>query len=125
MRRQGRIPFFFHGLVEYVEAALFIAAPFLFGFDDDAAQAVSIVVGVIVLVVTASTDGPAGLAKMVPVGIHAAFDLALAIFLIASPFLFGFNAEDGATAFFIVVGVVHLLLTIGTRFFAHGEPGTT
>jgi hypothetical protein len=122
MRRQGPIPFFFHGVVEYLAAILFIAAPFLFGFDEDAAQAVSIVVGVLVLVLAASTDGPTGLAKLVPVGIHAAFDLALSVFLIAAPFLFGFDDESGATAFFIVVGVVHLLLTIGTRFFTPREP---
>jgi hypothetical protein len=122
MRRQGPIPFFFHGVVEYLAAILFIAAPFLFGFDADAAQAVSIVVGVLVLGVAASTDGPTGLAKLVPVGIHAAFDLALSVFLIAAPFLFGFDNEDGATAFFIVLGVVHLLLTIGTRFFRQHEP---
>jgi hypothetical protein len=122
MRRQGPIPFFFHGVVEYLAAILFIGAPFLFGFDEDSAQAVSIVVGVLVLVLAASTDGPTGLAKLVPVGIHATFDLALAIFLIASPFLFGFDDESGATAFFIVLGVVHLLLTIGTRFFTPREP---
>ena len=124
MRRQGPIPLSFHGFVEYAAAILFIAAPFLFGFDDDAAQAVSIVVGVILLVVAAATDGPTGLAKLVPVGIHAAFDLALALFLIATPFLFGFDDESGATAFFIVVGVVHLLLTIGTRFFTPRESAT-
>ncbi len=118
MRRQGPIPFFFHGLIEYVAAILFIAAPFLFGFDEDAARAVSIVVGVGILAVAAATDGPTGLAKLVPVVIHAAFDLALAVFLIAAPFLFGFSDESASTAFFIVVGVAHLLLTIGTRFFA-------
>jgi hypothetical protein len=122
MRRQGPIPFFLHGSVEYLAAILFIAAPFLFGFDDDAAQAVAIVVGVVVLVLAAATDGPTGLAKLVPAGIHAAFDLALAIFLIAAPFLFGFNGESAPTAFFIVLGVSHLLLTIGTRFFTPHEP---
>ena len=36
--------------------------------------------------------------------------------LIASPFLFGFTEESSPTAFFIILGVVHLLVTIGTRF---------
>lgn len=122
MRHQGPIPFFFHGVVEYLAAILLIAAPFLFGFEEDSAQAVSIVVGVLVLVLAASTDGPTGLAKLVPVGIHAVFDLALAVFLIASPFLFSFDDESDPTAFFIVLGVAHLLLSIGTRFFASREP---
>jgi hypothetical protein len=36
--------------------------------------------------------------------------------MIAAPFLFGFSREGAPTAFFIVLGVVHLLVTIGTRF---------
>ena len=114
--RQGPIPAFVHGAVEYLVAGLLIAAPFVFGFEADAATAASIVAGVIVLVVTASTESTTGLAKMIPVSIHAVLDVVLAAFLIAAPFLFGFSDEGEATAFFITLGVVHLLLTIGTRF---------
>jgi predicted Kef-type K+ transport protein len=114
--RQGPIPAFVHGAAEYLAAGLLIAAPFIFGFDADAATAASIVVGVVLLVVTASTESSTGLAKMIPVTIHAVLDLVLAGFLIAAPFLFGFSGEGTATAFFIALGVVHLLLTIGTRF---------
>jgi hypothetical protein len=114
--RQGPIPAVVHGALEYLAAGLLIAAPFLFGFDSDAATAASIVVGVAVLVITASTESRTGLAKVIPVAIHAVLDLVLAVFLIAAPFLFGFSDETNATAFFIVLGVVHLLLTIGTRF---------
>jgi hypothetical protein len=114
--RQGPIPAFVHGAAEYLAAGLLIAAPFLFGFDAEAATAASIVVGVVLLVITASTESSTGLTKMIPVTIHAVLDLVLAGFLIAAPFLFGFSDESAATAFFIVLGVVHLLLTIGTRF---------
>jgi hypothetical protein len=99
-----------------VAAVIFIAAPFVFGFDSDAATAVSIVVGVALLVITASSDLPTGLAKTLPVTIHAVIDLIAAVFLIAAPFLFGFTDEAAPTAFFIILGVAHLLLTIGTRF---------
>jgi hypothetical protein len=47
---------------------------------------------------------------------HAILDYAMAAVLIAAPFLFGFSDDGTATAFFIVLGVVHLLLTIATRF---------
>ena len=102
---------------------LFIVAPFVFGFDSNAATALSIVVGVGVLVVTASSQLPTGLAKVVPVLLHAIIDFGLSALLIASPFLFGFSDEGSTTAFFIVLGVVHLLLTIGTRFLP-AERGT-
>jgi hypothetical protein len=116
MLRQGPISAFMHGVIEYIAGALFIAAPFLFGFDSDAARAASIVVGVAVLVITASSDLPTGLSKSLPVTFHAILDVLLAGFLIAAPFLFNFSDENGPTAFFIILGIVHLLLTIGTRF---------
>jgi hypothetical protein len=122
MFKQGPIPAFVHGVVEYLAAALFIAAPFLFSFDDDTATAVSIVVGVLVLVVTASTALPTGLIKSIPVQAHAVIDFLLAAVLIAAPFLFGFSEDGTATPFFIVLGVLHLLLTIATRFVGEERP---
>jgi len=122
MFKQGPVPAFVHGVIEYLAAALFIAAPFLFGFDDDTATAVSIVAGVVILVLTASTALPTGLIKSIPVQAHAVIDFALAGVLIAAPFLFGFSDDGTATAFFIVLGVVHLLLTIATRFVSEAPP---
>jgi hypothetical protein len=40
----------------------------------------------------------------------------LAALLVALPFIAGFSGETAPTAFFIVLGVAHLLITIGTRF---------
>jgi len=122
MFKQGPVPAFVHGIVEYLAAALFIAAPFLFSFEDDTATAVSIVVGVVVLIVTASTALPTGLIKSIPVQAHAVIDYLLAAVLIAAPFLFGFSDDGTATAFFIVLGVVHLLMTIATRFVGEDRP---
>ena len=42
--------------------------------------------------------------------------------MIASPFLFGFSDESTPTAIFIAAGVLHLLLTIGTRFGEKKKP---
>jgi hypothetical protein len=125
MFKQGPIPAFAHGVIEYLAAALFIAAPFLFGFDDDTATAVSIVVGVLILIVTACTALPTGIIKSIPVQAHAVIDFLLAAVLIASPFLFGFSDDGTATAFFIVLGVAHLLITIATRFVAEERPRRT
>ena len=58
MLREGPIPRFVHGAIEYLAAALLIAAPFLFSFTDvGAATAASIVVGVIVLFLAATHPG--------------------------------------------------------------------
>ncbi len=121
MLRQGPISRFLHGAFEYVAGALLIAAPFLLAFDAGAAVALSIVAGVLLIAVAASTEGPTSLINSLPLPVHLLLDLALAAVLIASPFLFGFSDESSPTAFFIVLGVLHLLVTIGTRFKAEHD----
>jgi hypothetical protein len=122
MFRQGPIPAFVHGVIEYAAGILLIAAPFLFTFDASAATAVCIITGVVVLVIAASTAMTTGLIKSIPVQAHVMIDYVLAAILIASPFLFGFTDDGTATAFFIVLGVLHLLITIGTRFIGEEKP---
>ena len=116
MYRQGPNPAFVHGILEYVAGALLIAAPFLFTFDSDGATAVSIVAGVLILVIAASTAMSTGLIKSIPVQAHVVLDYLLAALLVAAPFIFSFTDDGTATAFFIVLGIVHLLVTIATRF---------
>ena len=110
------IPAVAHVAAEYAAGVLLIVAPFVFDFDSGAATALGIVAGVALIAIAASTDAPGSLAKTIPVRIHVGLDFALAALMIAAPFLFGFSDESTPTAFFIVLGVAHLLLTIGTRF---------
>ena len=76
----------------------------------------------LVLVIAASTAMSTGLIKSIPVQAHVMMDYVLAAVLIAAPFLFGFTDDGTATAFFIMLGVVHLLLTIATRFIGEEQP---
>jgi hypothetical protein len=77
---------------------------------------------VVVLMITASTAIPTGLIKSIPVPAHVVLDFLLGVLLIAVPFLFGFSDDGTATPFFIVFGVVHLLVTIATRFLRDEAP---
>lgn len=116
MLKDGPIPATAHGAIEYAAAAAFIVVPLLLDFDSGVATAISIVVGVLVLVFAAASEGPVSLIDQIPLSAHVAFDYALATFLIAAPFLFGFSDETAPLAFFLVLGIAHLLITIGTRF---------
>jgi hypothetical protein len=116
MFRQGPLPAFVHGVLEYIAGALLVAAPFLLTFKSDSATAVSIVAGVLILVIAASTAMSTGLIKSIPVQAHVVLDYLFAALLVAAPFIFSFTNDGTATAFFIVLGIVHLLLTIATRF---------
>jgi hypothetical protein len=126
MFKRGPIPPLVHGLLDYVIAALLIAAPFLFGFDADAATALSIAAGVAVLMLGAFTAWTTGIVKSIPPVAHAMLDYGISALLIALPFLAGFSDDGGASAFFVVVGVAGLVLTIATRFtpeVASGDAG--
>ena len=116
MFKRGPIPPFVHGLLDYLLAAILIAAPFLLSFDDDAATAMSIVLGVAVLLLGAFTAWTTGIVKSIPPVAHAMLDYALAALLIAMPFLLGFSDDGTASAFFVLLGVAGLLLAVATRF---------
>jgi hypothetical protein len=121
MLRDGPIPRFAHGLIEYGAGVLLVAAPFLLGFDAGSAIAVSIVLGVVVILVAAATEGPTSLVNSLQIQLHVVLDYVLGAFLIGCPFLFGFSDESTPTAFFIAIGVIHLLMTLGTRFLPRRE----
>ncbi len=125
MLRDGPIPAFVHGVVEYLTGVLFVVAPFLFSFESDNATVLSVGVGVVVLVVAASTRGSTGLVQHLPISIHVGLDYLLAVFLVASPYLFGFSDETAPTALFLGLGIFHLLLTIGTRFLGRADATDT
>jgi SPW repeat-containing protein len=115
--KKGPIPPLVHGFLDYALGIFLVAAPFIFSFEADAATALGIVAGVVVLVLAASTAWNTGLIKSVPVVVHAMLDYVLAAVLIAAPFLFVFSDDDGtATAFFIAYGVATLLYAIATRY---------
>jgi VIT1/CCC1 family predicted Fe2+/Mn2+ transporter len=116
MLKQGPVPVLVHGVLEYIVGVLFIAAPFLFGFESNSATAAAIVVGLLLLAFTATSALPTGLVSSITVGVHVTVDLVFAVLLVALPFVLGFRDEAAPTALFIVVGVLHLLVTIATRF---------
>jgi hypothetical protein len=116
MIRQGPVPAFIHGLYEYLAGALLVAAPLLLDYKSGAATAVSIVLGILLIFLTATTCSSTSLVNQVPLAAHIILDYALVALLVASPFLFGFSSETLPTAIFIAGGVLHLLVSIGTRY---------
>jgi hypothetical protein len=116
MVKQGPVPAFIHSLIEYIAGIGLIAAPLLLGYDSGAATAASIVIGVVVLFLVATTTSTMSLINQVPLSMHIVFDYVISAVLIASPFLFSFSSESTPTAIFITAGVVYLLLSIGTRY---------
>ena len=122
MIRQGPVPAWLHGMLEYAAGVLCIVAPFVFMFAAGAAKAAAIVLGLVFLFLAAISESPVSLIKQLPVAAHVALDYVVVATLVAVPFVFGFSDETNPTAFFIALGVVHLLVTVGTRY-ARKEAG--
>jgi hypothetical protein len=116
MVKQGPIPAFVHGLWEYIAGAGLIVAPLLLSYDSGAATAVSIILGVLVIFLAATTSYSTSLVNQVSIPAHIILDYVLVAVLIASPFLFGFSGESTPTAIFIGGGILHMLISIGTRY---------
>jgi hypothetical protein len=104
-----------HGLLEYGIGVLLIASSSLFSFDSTP-RAVGILLGAAVLVLAAVSDLPTALIRRLPIDSHVVIDYVVGILLIASPFIFGFSDDEGALAFFILLGLGYLVLTAVTRF---------
>ena len=122
MVKQGPIPAIAHSLIEYLAGVALIAAPLLLDYESGAAKAVSILLGVAVIFLAATTTSKLSLINQVPLSVHIVCDYAIAAVLIASPFLFSFSDESTPTAVFLAGGVAWLLLSIGTRYRKEDTP---
>src|SRR5690242_14603939 len=124
MLHKGPISRLVHGVFEYAVGLVLVAGPVVMDFDDGAAKAVSVVLGVLVLTLAASTEGVTGLIDQIALQAHAVLDFVVAGVLVASPFVFGFSGDAEPTALFLVLGVVHLLVSVGTRYLPGRAPGS-
>ena len=112
------IPRFFHAVSDYLVGLLLLAAPNLLGFAEAGGAAVWIprVVGLMILLQALMTDYELGLVKMLPIAMHLMADYAVGLFLLASPWLFGFSDRSrDATITVIVVGILVLGVTMMTE----------
>src|SRR3954470_12889829 len=86
------IPLAAHAAIEPVAAILFIAGPFIFGFQNVSdAKTISIVIGIVMLLTGMMTRWRMGIVKVIPLSVHRMMDVILAVVAIASPFVLGFS----------------------------------
>jgi hypothetical protein len=96
-----------HAVMDYIVGILLIAAPWIFGFSDiPAAKWTAIVVGVLLLLMSAVTDYEGGGVKMLPMRIHLIMDVIAGVFLAASPWLFHFS--DDVYLPHLIVGILEI-----------------
>lgn len=98
-----------HAMLDYPLAAVLIASPWIFGFDDEggAAVAVPVAIGAIALLQSLITDWELSLADIIALPMHLRMDMLAGVVLAASPFVFGFS-DEGSEAW-----IPHVVFGLG------------
>ena len=107
-----------HTIIGIVVGLALLVAPWLFGFADEggAAVMVPIYVGIFILLSELTTTSSLSPLKIVPMKIHIMLDVVTGLFLLASPWLFGFaDLEANAWVPHVVVGVLVAGYALVTR----------
>jgi hypothetical protein len=113
------IPTPMHAIADYAVGVLLILAPWLFGFHDESTAAtwIAVLAGVATLGMSAMTNYEGGfVAKSIPMRAHLIMDAAMGVFLVISPWLFGF-ADEGTNAWlpFVAIGAFELIAAATTN----------
>jgi hypothetical protein len=116
MRDRGPISLSAHQAIEPIAGIIFIAAPFVLGFDHGAAKVVSIVLGAAVLLVGMTTRWRMSVIDLIPLRGHFMADVGVGVIAIVAPFVLGFSDESAPTVFLIVMGVLELGAALGTAW---------
>lgn len=110
------IPTKVHGALDYIVALALIAAPWIFGFADKggAAVIIPIVLGIGLFLYSLFTKYEWGLVKVLGMPYHLVVDVIASLFLIASPFVFGFYDMDMWNVWVphVVVGIAVIIVVI-------------
>lgn len=97
-----------HGAIDYIVGLALILAPMLFGFQNvgGAAVYVPIILGTGLVLYSLLTRYEWGVFKLILMYYHMVLDIAVAVLLILSPFLFGFiNETPNAWIPHVLVGI--------------------
>jgi hypothetical protein len=109
---------FNHGILDYASSIMLLSAPNLFGFADIGGPSVWILrfAGLTMLLQALMTDYDLGLVRLIPITMHLMADYILAMFLVSSPWLFGFDARPIAgTVTAIVMGLLAFGVALMTQ----------
>lgn len=108
-----------HRLLDFVAILVFALAPFAVGLGGLPA-AICWLLALVHLVVTLATGFPGRARGLVPFVAHGVLELVVAVFLAASPWLFGFAPGSPARMFFVSAGVALFLVWLLTDYAGRG-----
>ncbi len=123
------LPTSVHGVLDYLVGIALIAAPWIFGFAyvGGAAVYVPIVLGIALILYSLVTRYELGIPgiKFLPMPYHLVIDFLAAVFLAASPWIFGFASKPlNVWLPHLVVGIVVVLVVLVSQTHPRMEVAT-
>lgn len=118
------IPTKVHGALDYIVAIALFFAPMIFGFQavGGAAVAVPMILGVLLFIYSLLTNYEWGVVHVIAMPYHLVIDVLASLFLLLSPWIFGFSDEaPNAWLPHVIVGIVVILVVI----FSQTQPART
>ena len=107
------LPWSLHQAIGYLAGILCVLAPFVFDFADDAGTlSVFIGTGIALLALGVLGRGSAGVAQVLPTGVHVALTYVMGFLLLLAPFLFGFADQEVPLATAIFIGLALVVATL-------------
>ena len=102
-----------HGIIDYAAAIALVTAPFLLklGSSNPAALWTSVMTGIVVALVSVSTDYRYGVLKMLPFDDHLALDLLVATAFMLLPYVLMLDGLDAAY-YYANAAVVYLVVAL-------------
>ena len=83
-----------HAKLDYLAGIIFIASPWIFGFNESVAATWTVIaVAATALTISLFTDYEGGMVRSIPMRVHLTIDVFSGAFLASSPWLLGFADE--------------------------------
>jgi hypothetical protein len=112
------IPVNVHNIMDYIYGVLITASPWLFGFTQGGAETyIMVSVGIFGLLISLITNYKYSLAKIIAFNFHLKLDLVIGIFLVISPWLFGFS--DYVYKPHLIFGLFAIVVSLTSKRFVN------
>ena len=112
------IPTKVNGVIDYIVAIALMFAPMIFGFSQvgGAAVVIPVVLGIGLFLYSLFTKYEWGLIKVIGMPYHLVIDVVASVFLVLSPWLFGFaNQAWNVWVPHVAVGIAVILVVIFSK----------
>lgn len=112
---------FVHGLLDYITMMSLLIVP-LTVMMNGRPEFLIIGFALFEFILAVITRYPLGATRQVPFPVHGVIDLVSGVALIAAPFVLGFTHMETERNFYLVLGVIYLVVWVLTDFRGNVEP---